>query len=184
MEHKAQTITFIDGPSSTREVTAFVGVGTGLAYAEFDNGTFCIIHVSSGYPLPLTVTSTDEAKKYLENLVGIFKDQWNCDLTAFNKRFKRHGTVINRRVRAAYEASLSLPGDEVFLYAATDSDIFTESNTDAFNNNPMNGENRRIVSELLSDYPEASKVVMVRMDDSGDHHEIKTFQREATAATA
>lgn len=186
MNYEEKTITIKDTKTGTgaREITAHVGVGTGLACTEITPNMWSVTHVSSGFALPYTLPTMDEAKRYLEMSSNIFRDQWNCDLVTVKKRMYRHANEINARIRAAYEASLNGPGDEYFLYARSEDDIFTESNTDAADTNPNSEENQCIASELLKDYPEADKVIMTRMDPMGKHHNLKTFLRNSVAVGA
>jgi hypothetical protein len=176
MEYEKQVLTIQDNDAGTRDATAFIGVGTGLAITCQEHDMWMVTHVQSGLALPNITKTQGEAKRYLEGIVVIFKDHWNCDLATFKKRFKRHGTYINKKAKIAYEAALSRPGDDFFLYACNDIEPFPES-VDAANIDPNSEENQRIATGLLKDYPEATKVIMTRMDDGGKHHDLKVFLR-------
>jgi hypothetical protein len=191
MTFPQQTITIRDINAGTRQVTAWIGEGTGLAYLQtldtdgnLMKDTYNLMHILSGYALPHHVSTEAEAQTFLEKVACIFPDRWNCDLRTITKRLRRNQSHIMSQIELAHYDSLA-PFVDFFLYAASKDEIYTESHTDAYDKDPKDAGNFKIAQRLLSEYPEATQVVMVRMADAdGIHQELHTFERTAMALTA
>jgi hypothetical protein len=178
-----KTLKIKDINTGSRQVTVWTGEGTGLAYVQsldtdgkLLKDTYNLMHASSGYALPYLVNSPEEAQTYLEKVANIFADKWNCKLRILKKRIDRN---LLAQVELAHYDSLA-PFVDYFLYAASGDDVYTESHIDAYDKDPNDAGNLKIAQQLLSNYPEATQVVMVRMAYAdGIHHDLRTFEREA-----
>ena len=91
-----QTITIRDKDHQPREITAFVGVGTGLAYhpvimADGTPGTwYSISHIQSGYGLcSLSVPTPEEAQSWI-GMIG----NLDVDLPTIKRMMQREGIVV------------------------------------------------------------------------------------------
>lgn len=186
MQFTEKTLTIKDGKTGKRQVTAWQGENTGLAYVQSvgQSGkplkeTYNLTHVSSGYALPYTVSTVEEAQTYLEKVANIFEDRWNCKLSVIKKRIDL--SLLAQVELAHYD---SIDHMDFFLYGLkADGDLACDASTDADGRDPNDPDNVALAEQILADYPEAVKVVMVRMAQAdGIHHILRTFERATATA--
>jgi hypothetical protein len=173
MQFEQKTITILDLDRQPVEVTAWQGVGTGLAYHhpiykdEPQGEDFILVHANTGMCITkLTLPTEPKVQAFLEAVAALDPDQWNISLEEYWQRYYSSRRVLEMRskVEAAHFNAL-LPRDEIYLFAE-DEDDDPIANLEVKSENPATGEYTDLhtyESSLANDNAEASKKMLAQV---------------------
>lgn len=113
MQFEQKTITILDKNHKAHQVTAWLGVGTGLAYHHplYQDGThedkYILVHLNTGacFPYGLTLPTEPEMQAFLEAVAALDPNRWDIDLCEFKKRYGRSSDFREKIKNAYHKAS-------------------------------------------------------------------------------
>lgn len=190
MQFEQKTITILDEERKLVKVTAWQGVGTGLAYhhpiyKDHPSGAeYILVHVPTGRALSkLTLPTVPEAQAFLEAVAALDEDKWNISEKEYMNRYYYAGRVmeLQHNISAAYDSAL-IPRDQIFLYAVDkDGDPIDAETTDVESEDPEDAHTKECVSQFFGYYSGDVRVMLVRMDaKTYQHTALHTYERSTS----
>lgn len=190
MQFERKTITILDEDRKPVEVTAWQGVGTGLAYhhpiyKDHPSGEeFILVHVPTGMCMTkLTLPTEPEARAFLVAVAALDPDQWGFDLDEYIRRYNETGRVLEmcNQIEAMYHSAL-IPRDSIYLYAEdADGDPVNGETYDVASEDPEDTHNKEYEAQIFNEYRSAVRVMLTRIEvKTGKHTDLHTYERSTT----
>src|SRR5690242_7212375 len=187
MQFEQKTIAILDEDRKTVKVTAWQGIGTGLAYhhpiyKDHPSGTeYILVHVSTGMAMTrLTLPTEPEAQAFLVAVAALDPDQWNISEAEYMDRYYYSARVLEmrRNIEWAYNSSL-IPRDTIFLYAVdANGDAIDGETMEVESEDPENVHSKECVAQFFGYYSGSVRVILTRMDyKTGKHTNLHTYKR-------